>query len=128
MEKIVEVLENEPHVLFAYFFGSRARGKQRGGSDIDIAVYVDEEQEPLFTASLALKMEKALGTGEGVDVRILNGSALRFRHQVLKYGRVIHSRDEKARISFEAISMCRYMDFKPYLDAYNRARMERLKA
>jgi len=128
MEEIVRILEGEPHVLFAYLYGSRAKGTQGKKSDVDIAVYLDEEEDPLYPSRLALKMEKALGGGPPVDVRILNGAGLRFRHQGIKYGRLIFSRDEKARIDFEARSMSRYLDFKPYLDSYNRARMERSRA
>ncbi len=129
MEKIVSVLEKEPPVLFAYLFGSYARGKQTDGSDIDVAVYLDRlEKDPLYSSRLALKIENALESKISADVRILNGARLRFRHQVLKFGKLIYSKDEKARIDFEVHSIRRYMDFKPYLDRYNKARMERLKS
>ncbi|MCX9014360.1 MAG: nucleotidyltransferase domain-containing protein [Candidatus Methanoperedens sp.] len=40
MEEIKKVLENEADVLFAYLFGSYARGTQGKTSDIDIAIYL----------------------------------------------------------------------------------------
>lgn len=127
-EKIARVLENEPHVLFAYLFGSYARGTQTERSDMDIAVYLDNEPErdPLYSSRLALQIEKSLDSTISVDLRILNGSPVRFRHQVLISGTLIHSKNERARITFEAYSISRYMDFKPYIHRYNKARMERL--
>lgn len=130
MKKIAHVLKKEPHVIFAYLYGSYTKGKQTTGSDIDVAVYLDNivGEDPLYPSRLALKIENTLDKKISVDVRILNGSKLRFRHQVLKYGKLIHSKDEKTRIGFEAHSASRYMDFKPYLNSYNEARMGRLKA
>jgi len=132
MDKIAKILEKDPNVLFAYLFGSSAKGKHRPDSDIDIAVYLSDpdylKKDPLYPSRLAIKIEKALAAKTVVDIRVLNGSTLRFKHQVLKYGKLIHSKDEKRRISFEAMSISRYLDFKPFLDVYDRAREERLKA
>lgn len=132
MDKIATILEKDPNVLFAYLFGSSAKGKHRPDSDIDIAVYLSDpdhlKKDPLYPSRLAIKIEKTLAAKRVVDIRVLNGSTLRFKHQVLKYGKLIHSKDEKRRISFEAMSISRYLDFKPFLDVYDRAREERLKA
>ncbi len=132
MDKAEKVLEKEPNVLFAYLFGSSAKGKPRPDSDIDIAVYLSDpdhlKKDPLYPSRLAIKIEKELAAKAAVDIRVLNDSTLRFKHQVLKYGKLIHSKDEKRRVSFEATSISRYLDFKPFLEVYNRARKERLKA
>ena len=40
--RLADALEEREEVLEAYLFGSRARGRQRPGSDVDVAVYVDE--------------------------------------------------------------------------------------
>ena len=42
--RIVRVLEPRPEILEAYLFGSVARGEARAGSDLDIAVFVDERR------------------------------------------------------------------------------------
>ena len=130
VERIIKVLENEPEVLFGYLFGSYAKGTQDEKSDIDIAVYLKDEiileRDPLYPSRLAIKIEKTLDTGKTADVRVLNGSTLRFRSQVLRYGKLLHSKDEKKRIEFETSSLLQYYDFKPHLEMYDAARRTRL--
>lgn len=130
MENITKVLEKEHEVLFAYIFGSYAKGIQNEKSDIDIAVYLKDEnileKDPLFPSRLAIKIEKILTGKKTVDVRVLNGSTLRFKNQVLRYGKLLFSKDEKKRIEFETFSLDHYYDFKPHLDMYDAARRARL--
>jgi predicted nucleotidyltransferase len=129
VESIIKVLENERDILFAYLFGSYAKGTQNEKSDIDIAVYlIDEkilEKYPLYPSRIAIRIEDIL-TKKNVDVRILNGSTLRFRNQVLMHGKLLHSKDEKKRIEFETSSLDQYFDFKFHIDRYDTARRARL--
>jgi len=129
MESIIKVLENESDILFAYLFGSFAKGTQNENSDIDIAVYlIDEkilEKYPLYPSRLSINIENILDKKK-VDVRVLNGSTLRFRNQVLMHGKLLHSKDEKKRIEFETSSLAQYYDFKPHIDMYDAARRARL--
>ncbi len=130
MENIIKVLENESDILFAYLFGSYAKGTHGEKSDIDIAIYLKDEgileRDPLYPSRLAIKIEKALDEKKAVDVSVLNGSTLVFRSQVLRYGKLLYSKDEKKRIKFETSSLAQYYDFKPYLEMYNAARRARL--
>ncbi|MFZ3167366.1 MAG: nucleotidyltransferase domain-containing protein [Candidatus Methanoperedens sp.] len=130
METIIKVLEKEPEVLFSFLFGSYAKGIQNENSDIDIAIYlIDEsliEKDPLYPSRLAIKIERALAGKKTVDVRILNGSTLRFRSQVLRFGKLLFSKDEKKRIEFETSSLDLYYDFKPHLEKYDAARRARV--
>lgn len=130
MENITKILEKESEVLFAYLFGSYAKGIQDEKSDIDIAIYLKDEnileKDPLYPSRLAIKLEKALVEKKKVDVRVLNGSTLRFKSQVLRYGKLLHSKDEKKRIEFETSSLAHYYDFKPHLEMYDAARRARL--
>lgn len=130
VEYIIKVLEKESDILFVYLFGSYAKGTQDEKSDIDIAVYLKDEsileRDPLYPSRLAIKIENTLDKRKIVDVRILNGSTLRFRSQVLRYGKLLHSKDEKKRIEFETSSLDQYYDFKPHLEMYDAARRARL--
>lgn len=130
VENIIKVLSEESDILFAFLFGSYAKGTQDEKSDIDIAVYLKDksilERVPLYPSRLAIKIERALDKKKTVDVRILNGSTLRFRSQVLRFGKLLHSKDEKKRIEFETSSLLQYYDFKPYLEMYDAARRVRL--
>jgi predicted nucleotidyltransferase len=130
VETIIKVLAEESDVLFAFLFGSYAKGTQDDKSDIDIAVYLKDEglleRVPLYPSKLAIKIENALDEKKTVDIRILNGSTLRFKSQVLRYGKLLHSKDEKKRIEFETYSLLQYYDFKPHLEMYDAARKVRL--
>jgi len=130
VENIIKILEGESDVLFAFLFGSYAKGTHDDKSDIDIAVYLKDEsileRVPLYPFRLAIKIERELDKKRTVDVRILNGSTLRFRSQVLKYGKLLYSKDEKKRIEFETSSLLQYYDFKPHYEMYDAARRVRL--
>ena len=83
MEKIIKAMEEDPEILFAYIFGSYAKGTQKESSDIDVAVYLRDEstleREPLYPSRPAINIERALAEKRTIDVRVLNGSTLRFR-------------------------------------------------
>jgi len=129
VEKISTILEKEPDILFAYLFGSYAKGTQDKRSDIDIAIYLKDEtileKNPHYPSKVAIKIERELGEKRTLDVRVLNGSTIRFKNQVL-YGKLLFSRDEKRRIQFETSSLDEYFDFKPHIDMYDNARKARL--
>jgi hypothetical protein len=61
-----------------------------------------------------------------VEVVVLNDRPLRFINQVLRYGKLIFSRDEKERIRFETLMTKKYIDFKPYYEEYDKLREKRL--
>lgn len=130
VENISKILEKESDILFAYLFGSHAKNTMHKKSDIDIAVHLKDpsllEEDPLYPSRLAIKIEKALSKNKVVDLRILNGSTIRFKSQVIKHGKLIYSRDEKKRIEFETSSLTQYYDFKPYYEVYDTARKARL--
>jgi len=58
--------------------------------------------------------------GSTFDVRILNGAPLSFRHEVIKSGRLILTKDEESRIDFETLTFSHYFDFVPLRDRYLR--------
>ena len=130
MENIIKVLETESDILFAYLFGSYAKGTYDEKSDLDLAIYLKDENilesDPLYPSRVAIKIERALSDKKKIDLRVLNGSTLVFRSQVLRYGKLLHSKNEKKRIEFETSSLSAYYDFKPHIEMYNAARRARL--
>ncbi len=102
IEKIAKVLESRDEILFACLFGSTARGESKENSDIDIGIFLKREFKPgaFYCVEIAQEIEKETGL-KNVEVVILNGKNLRFLNQVLRYGKIIFSKDEKARIAFE---------------------------
>ncbi len=112
--------------MAAYVFGSYAKGYERADSDIDIGLLLahDEEGGGLYPERIAGELKDTLKTKRDIDVRILNRGRLRFLHQVLN-GKLVFCRDEKKRIEFETSTIRKYLDFKPFLEEYDRMRKER---
>lgn len=124
MDRIAMVLEKHGEVLFAYLYGSVARGEAGIESDIDIGIFLREDFKPgaFYEIEIARKIERECNLRR-VEVVILNHKRLRFLNQVLRYGRLIFSRDEKARVAFETYVTKAYIDFLPRYREYDRMRL-----
>jgi predicted nucleotidyltransferase len=59
-ERIVAVLERHPDIVGAYLFGSRSRGAESAGSDVDLAVLFDEPADLERTIAVEDELERAL--------------------------------------------------------------------
>jgi uncharacterized protein YutE (UPF0331/DUF86 family)/predicted nucleotidyltransferase len=98
-------------------------------SDVDIAILLMDQiksdqfldYQMYFFSELAKRLES-----ESIDVLILNQSSLLLKLQVIKYGQILFSRDEKQRISFETKAVMDYLDFKKYDEIQNQALSRRL--
>ncbi|MDP2767832.1 MAG: nucleotidyltransferase domain-containing protein [Candidatus Methanoperedens sp.] len=126
--KVKEVGELHPEIIAAYLYGSYAKCIETEESDIDVALLLSDQfiQSALYPFKIAGELEKKLK--RKVDVRILNGTSPSFLNQVFKYGKVVYSRDEKRRVSFEFQALRAYLDIKPIHLEYNRIRRMRLHA
>lgn len=123
--KIVNSLKKEKNILFAYLYGSFARSDETKESDIDIGIFLSNEDHDKFLPEKLMKnIEKALEIE--VDIRILNCRDLIFLHQVLKDGELLFSRDEEERIKFETRVYDKYLDFRYYIDQYNKTRRKEI--
>src|SRR5215467_10155360 len=98
-------------------------------TDVDIAILLMEQiksdqfldYQLYFFSELAKRLES-----DSIDVVILNQASLLLKLQVIKYGQILFSRDEKQRISFETKAVMDYLDFKKFDDIQNRALSRRL--
>src|SRR5947209_16385798 len=61
-----------------------------------------------------------------IEVVILSQASLLLKLQVIKYGQILFSRDEKQRVSFETKAVMDYLDFKKFDDIQNQALGRRL--
>jgi len=122
--RLCELLELRPEVLEAYLFGSVARGEDERHSDIDVAVFVDQEVADGggfgYRAKLTTDLMAGLGTNS-IDVVILNQAHPLLYHRVLRDGIRLLSRDLRATTTREARALSRYCDFVPQLDKVDRA-------
>lgn len=124
-KKIADVLGSHSEILFAYIYGSMARGMTHKKSDVDIGIFLEKSfnPEPLYGEEIAEEIERSAGL-QNVEVVVLNGKPLRFLNQVLRYGKLVFSRAEKARVGFETYVTKAYIDFLPHYLEYDRKRLE----
>ena len=126
-EKSGEVFHSSP-VLFAYLFGSCARGESLPQSDIDIAVFVrrDLPQKDYSELEINLSIElDTLGFGAETEVRVINRLPLLMRGEILTEGHLIYCRDDSTRVAFETITRDEYFDFLPLHYQYQKAYFNR---
>ena len=107
----VNYLESTPDVVFAYLFGSLAKGKLRPLSDVDIAVYL---AAPLSFSDVKLdilgKLIDILHTDE-IDLVVLNTADLPLAMNILKNKVVVVDKDPFVRHIYESLTMRKYFDF-----------------
>lgn len=63
-ERLRSALESRPDVLFAYLFGSRAGGLPHAESDVDVAVYLEEDPDEDGEPKTGANRDEADGRGE----------------------------------------------------------------
>lgn len=114
---VERVAEHHPEIVFAYLYGSAARGQAHTGSDLDVAVLCDPAPDLLDEAGLAQEIARTLG-GDSIDLLLLNTAPLWLRFRVVGEGRVLFSRDEARRVRFREETVHSYLDFRPYREAY----------
>ncbi|HEX4206973.1 MAG TPA: HepT-like ribonuclease domain-containing protein [Ktedonobacteraceae bacterium] len=123
-------LFSQSPVKAAYLAGALSNRSSFGQlSDVDVAILLMDQiksdqfldYQLYFFSELAKRMES-----DSIDVVILNQASLLLKLQVIKYGQILFSRDEKQRISFETKAVMDYLDFKKFDDMQNQALGRRL--
>ncbi len=102
----------------AYLAGSLSTRASFGHlTDIDVAILLMDQikadqfldYQLYFLSELAKRLES-----DTIDIVILNQASLLLKLQVIKYGQIIFSRNEKQRVSFETKAVMDYLDFKKF--------------
>lgn len=97
--------------------------------DIDVAILlmdqIKREQfldyQLYFLSELTKRLES-----DSIDVVILNQASLLLKLQVIKFGQILFSRNEKYRVSFETRAVMDYLDFQKLDEIQNQALSRRL--
>jgi predicted nucleotidyltransferase len=111
-------LEGEGRVLVAYLFGSMGRGDHTADSDIDIAILLAEPRRASLELYLRLRDELSKRLGGEVDLVILNEAPPLLKYQVIRHGKLLYCKDERARVEFEARAQDEYLDFSRAAERY----------
>ena len=107
-----EVLMQDPRVVFAYLFGGLAAGRVSPLSDVDIAVYVNDNRD-LADYKLALfdRITDALGTAE-VDLIILNTAPVSIAGRILQNKKLLADKEPFERHAYESLVLREFFDFR----------------
>lgn len=130
IDNLIEFCNGREDIIALYLFGSRAKDVAGPLSDIDIAILLKEglgkeaykEKEPFYWG----KTNETLHTDE-VSFVLLNIAPLTIRYGVITDSKVLYSKDESSRLSFEERVIDEYMDFKLILDEYDREFLKQIK-
>lgn len=151
-ERIRDAMMERTEVVFAYLFGSRAAGGERRSSDVDVAVYLEEEAVggPGYSAAgrgaggehsseawsaIHGDLVRAVGSSrdrggapEGIDLVLLNRLPPLLADRVARTGELLFSRDDPQRIRWLVRTKSRYCDLRPLWDRLDRAVEERIRS
>ncbi len=103
--------KNQYGIELIYIFGSYAKGTSNEKSDVDIALLLREDYDPLDKINLIGVFCDALKRDD-VDLCVLNSANSVLKHQVIKYGKLIYMEDEMVKVMFESRVQKEYMDME----------------
>ena len=112
---ISEYMADCDDITFAYLFGSYAKDKQTHLSDIDIAVYMKDDNH-VFDIKLGIlrDLTKILETDD-IDLVILNKAPISLLTKILANKAILIDKDPPVRHAFESLNMRKGFDFS-YLE------------
>lgn len=125
VDRLRRAVADLPAVRLAVVFGSVARGEERPGSDMDVAVRLDPD-----SSALRQEIEAALGRAAGreVDVVYLDEAPPLLRFEIGADGVVLVERQPHAWADFRARSMTDWWDWAPTAKRIEDAALRRLRA
>jgi len=116
------ILKKEDYVVFAYLYGSIARGESHKYSDVDLAVFLKEPLKNYRKLLYLITLIKLRGVE--IDVRVLNNAPPLFRYNVIKEGIILVDKDTKLREEFVYRTLVEALDIKESIEYYRKRRLE----
>jgi len=119
IEEITKILKSDQNIKLAYLFGSFAKGKNRFGSDLDIAVSFKQEPDLLSIGQLVVSLEEAYNYK--VDLVSLNNLFdinPKLAYFIVKDGILLFCNDYKFLSNYKKEAYLKYLDFKPIIDLF----------
>lgn len=107
----VNYLQSREDVIFAYLFGSLAKGKKTPLSDVDIALYLSQKSRYIqCKMDIFGSLADILKTDE-IDLVILNSASLTLKIKILENKRLLVDKAPFLRHKYESLTMREYFDF-----------------
>jgi predicted nucleotidyltransferase len=108
LEQIRSFAVERQDVVALYLFGSEATGRDRKGSDVDLAIMVSGRLGGFERVEVETELSNLLG--RDVELVVFNDAAPLLQHQILKYGILIYESNARERVRREVTSRCDYFD------------------
>jgi predicted nucleotidyltransferase len=120
MEALRRVVDSDARLGYALVFGSRARGEQHAGSDLDVAVGASRGRglTAFDLGDIASRLEAV--SGRPVDVVDLEQAPPALAYRIFRDGLVILERDRERLVARRARAVLEYLDFKPLEEQFVR--------
>ena len=109
--KAIVALKSCPDILFAYLFGSFAKGKLMPLSDIDIAVFLKKNSNFIKNKVNMLSILIDILNSDEIDLVILNSASLPLSMRIIENKKVIGDKAPFVRHQYESLIMRKYFDF-----------------
>ncbi|MCP4021070.1 MAG: nucleotidyltransferase domain-containing protein [Desulfobacteraceae bacterium] len=101
--------------MFAYLFGSQAKGTSSVKSDLDIAVFLDHSVKDRFfdiKTNLYLQLSRTLKRND-IDIIIINQCRnIILLNQIITNGQLLYEKNKSARLDYEQKILHSAIDFK----------------
>ncbi|WP_207669239.1 type VII toxin-antitoxin system MntA family adenylyltransferase antitoxin [Fonticella tunisiensis] len=98
-------------IKLLYIFGSYAKGENTQGSDVDIAVLLEHNYNPLDKINILGDLIDILKRDD-IDLVILNSSNSVLSYRVIKYEKVVYQESEETKVLFKCKVLKKYMDME----------------
>ncbi|WP_097028619.1 type VII toxin-antitoxin system MntA family adenylyltransferase antitoxin [Clostridium peptidivorans] len=109
----LEKLINSYEIKLIYIFGSYAKGTNGKDSDLDIAIFLEDNYNALDKLALIGEFIDIFKRND-IDLVILNNANSVLKHQVIKYGKLVYMENEDIKVNFEVRVLKEYMDMEPF--------------
>jgi predicted nucleotidyltransferase len=113
-------------VAFALLFGSRAEGRARPDSDLDLGVFLSPASTPRERWATRLELQAALDDLGPTEVIPLNDAPSLLAHRAL-LGRLVMVRDRSAYVRFFVRTLACAEDERYYRELHRAARQRRIE-
>ena len=113
--KIANYFKKKENIIAAYLFGSYASGKERSGSDIDLAVLFGSRDRTFINRQLdryLIDLSRILR--KDIHLTAMNFSSEALLEQIFNKGKCLAINDSEKLASFKMTAYSRIVDFQYY--------------
>lgn len=108
MQDLTPIFQRKKRIAAVYLFGSAANGRDRRGSDLDLAIVtkrtISGRERLRIEADLSSRLQR------DVDLVVFGQASPLLQHQILKYGHLICENDTAERVRQEVRARAEYLD------------------